>query len=51
MGCFTQLICREAQPASGMSNKYQAALTLLDLDPTSVIVCQNDTADIDKAMP
>ncbi len=30
-GCFTPLICREAL-ASGMSNKCQAALTLLDLN-------------------
>jgi len=48
--CFSRLICWEALTASGLSNKYTNALNLLGANPTTTIVCENGTIDIERAI-
>lgn len=48
--CFTRLICWEALPQDGSSNKYENALIMMGAGPDAVLVFENDIADVEKAV-
>ena len=48
--CFTRLICWEALPQGGSSNKYESALSLMGASPEAVLIFENDIADIENGV-
>lgn len=50
LGCFTRSICREGLSEGERSNKYVNALYLMGANPDTVLVFENETGDIEKAI-
>lgn len=47
--CFTRLICWEALPHDGQSNKYESAISLMGVSQEAVLVFENDNTGVEQA--
>lgn len=47
--CFTRLICWEALPQGGSSNKYESAICSMEVSPEAVLVFENDSTCVEQA--
>jgi len=47
---FTRLICWESLPQGRSSNKYESAISLMGASPETVLVFENDIADVENAV-
>jgi hypothetical protein len=47
--CFTRLICWEALPQGGSSNKYESAIRLMGASQEAVLVFENDNIGVEQA--
>lgn len=48
--CFTRLICWESLTEGGSSNKYEIALGLMGANPETILVFENEIADVERAV-
>ncbi|MCO6450525.1 MAG: hypothetical protein J5I90_07015 [Caldilineales bacterium] len=48
--CFSRLICWEALPQGGSSNKHGNAISLMGVCQEAVIIFENDNFDVEQAM-
>jgi len=49
LGCFTRLICWEALPQGGSSNKYEIAISLMGASQEAILVFENDNTGAEQA--
>lgn len=48
--CFTRLICWEALPQDGSSNKYKNAIRLMGVSQEAVVVFEDDNTGVEQAV-
>lgn len=47
---FTQVFCRDSSSGEGVANKYENSMIRLDASPEAVLVFENESADVEKAV-
>lgn len=50
LGCFTRLICGEALPQGGSSNKYKNAISIMEASQDAVYIFENDNIGVEQAV-